>query len=366
MEGDGCKTARGWSYGTVSPSLAQDVQLLASTLGYRAGITKRPAHLGKINGHEINCQVSYAVQVNARVPGPNTIGRFKIRPSRHGVGVRVRKISQEYYSGQVFNLDVAYEHSYVASGRVVHNCMKFLADAQNYIPMELILDAESEEASKDIYSAQFSCANPDLFLGMDIGRKRDLTVIWVMERVADLLITRGVWELAKVPMQAQQDTVDMIFQTWDIQRGCFDCSGIGIQIAEFMEKKYGARAEAVTFTQQVKESLAPRTKKLFEDHKLRIPANDPNIRSDIHSIKKSITLAGNIRFDAPRSDKGHGDRHWSLALSCHAAETSVYQPLSDGFLAVQPSQIDYGQFPGGTQESYNALYGTSGKTRFMQ
>ena len=54
--------------------------------------------------------------------------------------------------------------------------------------------------------------------------------------------------------------------------------------------------------------------------KLRIPY-DATIRSDLRSVTKQTTAAGNIRFTAERTPDGHADRFWALALAVHAAAT---------------------------------------------
>jgi len=56
----------------------------------------------------------------------------------------------------------------------------------------------------------------------------------------------------------------------------------------------------------------------MEDKSMRIPCK-PEIRSDLRSVTKVVTGAGNIRFTAERSSNGHADRFWAMALGKHAA-----------------------------------------------
>jgi phage FluMu gp28-like protein len=56
----------------------------------------------------------------------------------------------------------------------------------------------------------------------------------------------------------------------------------------------------------------------MQDRTMRIPY-DPVIRSDLRSVTKQTTAAGNIRFTAERTPDGHADRFWALALAKHAA-----------------------------------------------
>ena len=44
-----------------------------------------------------------------------------------------------------------------------------------------------------------------------------------------------------------------------------------------------------------------------------------SLLSDLHSVEKQVTAAGNVRYAAPRSEGSHADRFMALALALHAA-----------------------------------------------
>jgi phage FluMu gp28-like protein len=83
--------------------------------------------------------------------------------------------------------------------------------------------------------------------------------------------------------------------------------------------------EAVTFTNAVKSDLATTLRRAFEDRQLRIPI-DQQVREDLHSVRRIVTAAGNIRFDAERDQASHADRFWALALALHAHSGGGYAP----------------------------------------
>ncbi|HRD34072.1 MAG TPA: terminase family protein [Rhodocyclaceae bacterium] len=156
-----------------------------------------------------------------------------------------------------------------------------------------------------------------LFCGVDIGRKKDLTVLWVLEELGDVLYTRKVIPMEKMRKSAQEDILYPWFALSD--RICIDATGLGIGWADDAQDKFGEhRVEAVTFTGQVKEALAYPLKGAMEDRALRIP-DDPTIRADLRKVQKVTTAAGNIRFVAESTPDGHADRFWALALAKHAA-----------------------------------------------
>jgi len=221
---------------------------------------------------------------------------------------------------------------------------QFLSDAQNYIPVELISTCVHEEASTDyadfadIKSVK-SEKSADLYLGVDIGRKRDLTIAWLFEKVGGVLWSRRLLTLkgmsfdeqekaicnliegarCQVPGASQHNlTPDTRHLTPVVRRCCIDQSGIGMMLAEHLVQKYGAMVEPVTFTAPLKERLAPMVKLAFEERTVRIPDNR-EVRADINSVKRFVTLAGNVRFDAEHTDRGHADRFWALAMVVNAA-----------------------------------------------
>jgi len=155
-----------------------------------------------------------------------------------------------------------------------------------------------------------------LFCGVDIGRKKDLTVLWVVEKLGDVFYTRHVETMQNLRKSAQEAILYPWFALCD--RVCLDYSGLGIGWGDDAQDKFGEyRVECVTFTGQMKEALAYPVRGAMEDRAVRIP-DDPLIRSDLRKVQKVVTAAGNIRFVAESTPDGHADRFWALALALHA------------------------------------------------
>jgi len=164
-----------------------------------------------------------------------------------------------------------------------------------------------------------SCQNP-VYVGVDVGREHDLTVIWALENVAGLYMTRRVIELKKQAFEAQEAALYELLGKPCVRRCCIDQTGIGRQFTERAQRRFGRyRVEGITFTGPVKEDLAYPVRAAFEDRSIRIPYTNA-IRADLRSIKKETTAAGNIRFSADRGPGGHADRFWALALALHAGK----------------------------------------------
>ncbi len=162
------------------------------------------------------------------------------------------------------------------------------------------------------------------YAGYDVGRQKDLSVLWVLQRVGDVFHTRMLRELPKVDFTAQEGLLNTLMANRAVKRLCIDSTGLGMMLAERQHQRWGARAEAVTFSAPVKEELAMPLLRLFQDRLVRVPALDA-VREDLHRVRKIVTAANNIRFDADRDDGGHADRFWSLALAYHAAGAAKIQ-----------------------------------------
>jgi phage FluMu gp28-like protein len=188
-----------------------------------------------------------------------------------------------------------------------------------FIPYEMIDAVQSDSALVLRGFDGLAAAGDALYAGWDIGRHRDLSVIAVLEDVNGFLCLRVLQEFSKTPFRVQREWLDKVMRLPGLRRICIDKTGMGIPLCEETEEQYGRyRVEGVTFTAAVKEVLAVELRNIIEDRRIIIPDSD-RLKDSIHSIKRTVTAAGNIRFDAERTDQtGHADHFWALALALHA------------------------------------------------
>lgn len=203
-------------------------------------------------------------------------------------------------------------------------------DASAFMSYDLI--AAGEYALGEEWETDLADTKNELFVGVDIGRDHDLTVIWVYEKIAGTFFTRRVVEMKNTPFDAQERELYAILELPQMRRCCIDQTGMGRQFTERAQKRFGEyRVEGVTFTGPVKEELAYPLRAAFEDRTIRVP-NDDVIRADFRSIKKMTTASGNIRFAADRGKNGHADRFWAAALGLHAGKQTsgpfAYESIS--------------------------------------
>jgi phage FluMu gp28-like protein len=188
--------------------------------------------------------------------------------------------------------------------------------ASSFLTYDIIRACESADSLVE----DLSGLSGDLYLGYDVARKKDLSVIELVEKYGGMVWTRKQIVMEKTKFSTQKEILWKLLALPRLRRACIDCTGLGMQMAEEAQDAFGKfKVEGVNFSGPVKEELAYGLRNYFDDKAIRVP-EDFAMREDLHSVKKTTTAAGNIRFDVAASERagGHADRFWSLALAIHA------------------------------------------------
>jgi phage FluMu gp28-like protein len=192
--------------------------------------------------------------------------------------------------------------------------LKWLDEASAWLPYELISSCEDTAAGDPDRYQGGVC-----FIGWDIAVRGDLSVIWVLEQVGDVLWTREIVEMRRLPLTEQYDIFDDVMHRYRVGRACLDQTGLGEGPVAEMQRRHGAlRVEGVLFTPANKLVLATTGKQHFEDRTIRIPEGDVALRADLHKLRRVASATGAPRFVAERDDD-HADRTWAAFLGIHAA-----------------------------------------------
>ncbi len=199
---------------------------------------------------------------------------------------------------------------------------EFLDGSNVLLPYELIALAESADATE---AGDLKPGLASYFVGIDFGRQNDPTVCWVLERQADILVTREVLVLRGVDTPDQLEILRSRIEC--ARRVCFDYTGPGVGLGDYMAKAYGrwhpeghefGRVELCTFTAAFKRDLFPKLRRAFEaPTKLRVPISRA-VREDLHAMQQVVNN-GQYNYWAPRTREGHSDRCTALALAVRAA-----------------------------------------------
>lgn len=196
--------------------------------------------------------------------------------------------------------------------------LEWLDEASSWLSYELIATCESELATTD----GSAYLGGEVYIGNDVGLRGDLWVAWAIERVGSEFRTIEIATLRRSTFAEHDDVIERMMGRYKVKRLCIDQSGMGERTTEEYHRRYGSRVEGVLFTSANKQALATLGKAYFEDSRVSIPAH-PDIRQDLHKLRKTSSATGAVRFDADRDSQGHADRTWALFLALNAAITPV-------------------------------------------
>jgi phage FluMu gp28-like protein len=168
-----------------------------------------------------------------------------------------------------------------------------------------------------------------LFVGIDVGRNRDLTVVDVLEYLDKRYHLRAKVRLAGISLREQAAIIKPICGLTKVMNGAVDMTGIGLGLAEEIQSAYPGKITGIHFAQttpwldcneeimtRITDAMAIHLLQLFESDRIAIPA-EAALRSALQLPERSGSLRGAIY--TPRSNSGHADDFWSLALAAWCA-----------------------------------------------
>jgi len=190
---------------------------------------------------------------------------------------------------------------------------QFVDGATSWLPYELIDGCEDADAP-GVYQGG------PVYVGMDFAARGDLTVIAVLELVGDVLWLRELIELRATSFAEQLANLDRVMRDYRVVRAALDQTGLGEMPVQEAQRRHGSyRVEGVLFSVTRKLDMATALKERMEDRRLRLPVGNSHLRQDLHSVQRIAGPTGAPRLIAERSDNGHADRFWAIALGTAAA-----------------------------------------------
>ena len=193
-------------------------------------------------------------------------------------------------------------------------------EALTFFPYGLILGCctlENEELADDY--ADLANARGRLTAGYDVGRRNDLGELAVFERQRDgRKVARMLKTFEKMSFESQKAELRALLTVAPIDWLAIDETGMGMNLAEDMEREFPGRAYGVPFSGERKHLWCNDFKIDLQRRVLVLPRSRKLI-GQIHSIRKNITPAGRVTFDVDKSSAsqreiGHADQFWACAL----------------------------------------------------
>ena len=188
---------------------------------------------------------------------------------------------------------------------------EFIDNTSVLLPYEMIGACESSNIVDD--------GSSPLYVGMDVGRQHDLSVIVTAVKLGDVLAVTDVTELKRMPFADQLDVLVGKASASRVRRVCIDSTGIGAMLAEEAVKRIGGKVSPVQFTVSSKGEMYGLLRLRFEERSIRVPVSR-ELREDLHAVQRVVSTGGNVTYSAPRNADGHSDRAAGLALCSLAAK----------------------------------------------
>ena len=194
---------------------------------------------------------------------------------------------------------------------------EFIDGSSVLLPYDVMARCESVSATLSITPEEMSePGRGPWFGGLDFGRTGDPSVLWLLEKVGDVLWTRAV------KLLRNENTVDQ-FEHYEpylrrCARACIDYTGPGVGFGDMAEKRFGAVRNAGG-----KAGVFPKLRSAFDAVRLRVPSA-PETREDLHEMQQVI-INGSYNYTARRTAEGHSDRCTALALAVRAAESPTWR-----------------------------------------
>ena len=159
----------------------------------------------------------------------------------------------------------------------------------------------------------------ELYMGFDVGRTRDRSVIWIWERSGDLLWCRVCYVMHGASFAEQEAAAAKWLKTGYICRCFIDQGGIGMNLSENLHRSFPSLVEGVTLSQGQQGKLAEQMGNAFSKRQVRIP-DDEDLRNDFQLVSAPAIQNGKSVVKTDRDDDiGHADRFWAAALGLDAA-----------------------------------------------
>lgn len=195
----------------------------------------------------------------------------------------------------------------------------FLDGDLQYIPTALV------DRALNWVGACPDLSDAEIHAGLDVGRHNDLTALVVVAVVNGVAYTLAVMTCKRTKFRAQRQLIADARRMFAWQTLSVDATGMG-EFAEELVEQYGEdEVKPVTFTNDSKSIMATRSLRWFRDNRIRLPRGDEGKRlhAETCALRRVITKSGNVTYDIPRTNTGHGDRYWALALALLGAGEPV-------------------------------------------
>ena len=190
--------------------------------------------------------------------------------------------------------------------------MAFLDESGALFPYELILSCVGDHESGLV-----EARNP-VYVGVDVGRLRDSTVVTALERMPDgSMRVFLAHELRETEFDAQEEFLVRLAERLRPAAIAVDRTGIGLPLYERLAKRLGS-VEGVAITHSLKEAMVSMLSNAMRSRKLTLPSDSRELVNQLRAFQRHQSQSGLVRYEAAHGQ--HDDYVMSLALAVMAAQ----------------------------------------------
>ena len=217
-------------------------------------------------------------------------------------------ISREFLEEQRQNMtSMAYDMEYNAF---------FVEPASSYFTQELIKGCINPEMELETDIEKVSFPSGDYYLGCDLGKLNDYSVIAIVKKVGDVI---QLVFLKEFPLETPYSHVIGFIvraeQKFRFRKVLIDRSGVGEAVLE--ELKDLPNVEGASFSVEKKAEYLAYLRIRMEQGQFRMPY-DRRLCAQINEQQYEYTKTGKLRFWHPTNS--HDDQLWSLALAVYGSK----------------------------------------------
>lgn len=245
--------------------------------------------------------------------------RLYTKPPKNWV-VHTVPMATAINQGLEIDLDAAHE----AAGndaRLIgqwYNC-EFTDGDQQYYPTRWLERCQEWDAAPDDVGVRY-------FAGLDIGRKKDATVLVVIGVVDGVAWVVHIETMKRTEFERQRVRIMELFGLYGWSKIAIDANGIGSQLTEELSKLMGINVVIpCDFQAKTKELVFTGAFKWLSNNLVRLPRTQAGaaLIAEGKSVRRVITPSENVSYRMPRDATGHCDGFVGLALGLYAAGQPV-------------------------------------------
>jgi phage FluMu gp28-like protein len=159
-----------------------------------------------------------------------------------------------------------------------------------------------------------------VYVGVDVGRTKDLTVFTAYEQMEGYSRPIELWELRSRPFEEQKVRIAEAIKRLKPVRVRIDSKGVGMEMSEYLATLFGGgkdlpgTIEPMDFSPLVKDNLVYLTYTALQSKKVAMPDNR-QLYAQMHNLRREFTEnSRNVRFVQSESSM-HDDYLWSFCMA---------------------------------------------------